>query len=107
MEKVHRIAGQRCLTIVLTGCAALGWWGALYPQFTLLSGTYGIICEENIEESVPGNAVDAEKEEVFSEEREPDKRELYWRILDADRSQIRVKSRILEDWKALLGAGSE
>ena len=80
---------RNSLAIVLIGCAALGWWGALYPQFTLLSGTYEVIYEEDHLEDMQ------------------DKRELYWQILSADRSQIRMKSKILEDWKALREARSE
>ncbi|MBR1853907.1 MAG: hypothetical protein IJ794_12330 [Lachnospiraceae bacterium] len=78
---------------IVTGCAVLGWWGALYPRFTLLDGTYEIIYEgDNSDMSKPA---------------EEDKDMLYWQILGADRSQIRVKSRIWEEWKALKKAGRE
>ena len=78
---------------IVTCCAVFGWWGALYPRFTLLEGTYEIIYEgDNSEMEKPA---------------EEDKDMLYWQILGADRSQIRVKSRIWEEWKALRKAGSE
>lgn len=78
------------LSFVLTLCALWGWWGALYPEFTLLRGTYRIVCEDG---SVPGGTNVIESEQ--------DSRELYWEILDADSSRIRLKSRLLTEWNAL------
>ena len=72
--------------LLLSVCAALGWWGALYPQFTLLKGTYEIVYDE--EECPDGG-------------QEIDAGELYWQILDADSSRIRFKSRLLTNWYAL------
>lgn len=81
------------LSAVLTLCAVWGWWGALYPEFTLLRGTYRIVNEDT---SVPDGT------DVI--ESEADSRELYWEILDADCSRIRFKSRLLTEWIALQGA---
>ncbi|MCM1113687.1 MAG: hypothetical protein NC399_10595 [Muribaculum sp.] len=78
----------RMMQAALTLCAAFGWWGALYPQFTLLKGTYEIVCEE---ESGMSGGDRAE---------EPDGGGLYWDILNADSSRIRFKSRLLTDWNA-------
>lgn len=85
---------KNILSVILTICSVLGWWGALYPQFTLLEGTYSVVCEEE--------TMQAGDDMV---ECELDKEELYWEIMSADRSCIRMKSRLLEDLKALQGAG--
>lgn len=84
---------KKGISAVLTFCAVLGWWGAIYPQFTLLQGTYRIVYEDTfMEESTA---------EPDTKESEIDRRELYWEILNADSSHIRLKSRLLTDWKAL------
>ncbi len=80
----------RSISAVLTLCAVWGWWGALYPEFTLLRGTYSIVSEDA---SVPN--------ETNMIESETDSRELYWEILGADPSRIRFKSRLLTEWSAL------
>lgn len=67
---------------VMIICAALGWWGAIYPQFTMVKGTYGIIGEESLAGSENGG-------------------DIYWEIMDADRSHIRVKSRLLIELRSL------
>lgn len=79
---------KNAISAVLTICAALGWWGALYPEFTLLAGTYEIVYEED----------EARDEENASES---DGGALYWDILNADSRHIRFKSRVLTDWKTL------
>lgn len=90
---------KKTISLVLMLCAVLGWWGALYPQFTLLRGTYNVVYEDI---SVPDGTEETESKEL--KELEIDSRELYWEILDADRSRIRFKSRLLTDWNALRGA---
>lgn len=78
-----------CLVI----CAAMGWWGALYPQFTLMEGTYEIVQE-----------TEAGDEKIDSE---LDSSELYWSILDADCGRIRFKSRLLTDWREFHESGNQ
>lgn len=75
-------------------CAAMGWWGALYPQFTLLESTYEIVYE-NDTAKVCESLAEAEAESGF------DGDELYWKIMNADCSRIRFKSRLLTEWEAL------
>lgn len=76
---------KKTVSAVMALCAALGWWGALYPQFTLVEGTYRIVNEQT-------NA------EACVTESEPMGNELYLSILNADSSQIRLKSRLLTEW---------
>lgn len=93
---MNHIFIKRGISIVLTLCAVLGWWGALYPQFTLLRGTYRIVYEDtSVQERT------AETDSIEDTEPQIDSSELYWEILDADRSRIRLKSRLLTDWKTL------
>ena len=38
---------KKTLSMLLTICAAIGWWGALYPQFTLTRDTCRVVtCKE-------------------------------------------------------------
>ncbi|MCM1102453.1 MAG: hypothetical protein NC079_11905 [Clostridium sp.] len=80
---------KHAISAVLAICAALGWWGALYPEFTLLEGTYGIVYEE-----------DATSGDETSESA-TDAAALYWNILNADSSRIRFKSRLFTVGKTL------
>lgn len=75
-----KLAGIRA---VLSICAAIGWWGFLYPELTMTPDTYEIVWEED------------------AEQRDSDE-EIYRRILEADESQIRYKSRLLEQLEALI-----
>lgn len=79
---------KKIISGILSICAVLGWWGAIYPQFTLLESTYEIVYED---EETDGNAVESEI----------DSNTLYWRILDADCDQIRFRSRLLKELNAL------
>jgi hypothetical protein len=81
---------QGMFTAALAVCAVLGWWGALYPQFTLMQSTYEIVREDDAVQSGE-NVVESEL----------DSSELYWKILDADCSHIRFRSRLLKDLNAL------
>ncbi len=63
------------IAAMLVVCAALGWWGVLYPQFTLNKDTCIVVSEE-AEDCMDGG-------------------ELYRRLLSADRRQVRIKSRFL------------
>lgn len=85
-------------TVVLAICAAMGWWGVLYPQFTLLESTYEIVYENETETETAEtyeSLSEAETESGFGGS------ELYWKILDADCSRIRFKSRLLTEWESL------
>lgn len=86
---IRKFIIKNIIPALLAGCAALGWWGAIYPQFTLLRGTYEIVCEE-----------DEQCGESMMES-ELDGAQLYWDILEADCSRIRFKSRLFTEWDAL------
>lgn len=74
--------------MILSICAVFGWWGLLYPELTMLPSTYNIVCEDDAVQ---------EKENVVEWDFDND---IYWRILDADRSQIRFKSRLFTNISA-------
>lgn len=95
-NQIQELIIKNIVPALLAGCAALGWWGALYPQFTLLRGTYEIVCEED--EQCGEDAAEPEENEAGSE---PDGAQLYWDILEADCSRIRFKSRLFMEWNAL------
>lgn len=87
---------KRVISGFLAVCAAIGWWGALYPQFTLMEGTYRIVQEDEVAKS---------GESVI--ESELNSSELYWSILDADCGRIRFKSKLLTDWRELHESGNQ
>lgn len=72
---------------ILALCAALGWWGALYPELCLTPDTYRVVSEESGEET--------------GEPAETDGAKLYWELLGTDSSRIRFKSRLAEFWSEL------
>ena len=77
------------LRILLTLCAAYGWWGVLYPEFTMTSDTYRVVYEtDTVQEE--GEVVEYEFDAS-----------IYERILKSDRSRIRFRSRLLVNLTAL------
>lgn len=75
---VKRNEWRVSLQIMLTLCALWGWWGMLYPEFTLTEDTYRVVYEED----------DAEIAEESP-------RELYLRLLYAPKGQVRFRSKLL------------
>ena len=71
-------------------CAALGWWGVLYPELTLLPDTYKIVIRDEFSE-----------EESFSYEWIAEDA-LYREILEADADSIVFKSKLWESISALI-----
>ena len=81
------------IRIVLSLCAALGWWGLLYPELTLTPDTIKIV-----EENENGERNDLPWEWSFDSD-------LYQELLNADRDSIILRSRLLTNiglfWEAL------
>ena len=81
------------IRIILSLCAALGWWGLLYPELTLTPDTIKIV-----EENEDGEISDLPWEWSFDSE-------LYQELLNADRDSITLRSRLLTNislfWEAL------
>lgn len=78
---------------ILVGlCAALGWWGLLYPELVLTPDTVKVSVQDE-----DGNLVPLEQE--WSGEGS-----LYRELLNADGGQIALRSRLLKDissfWEA-------
>ena len=76
---------KKGIRIWLCVCAALGWWGFLYPELGLPADVCRVIQQDG--ESV--------------EEREAFDGSLYWEVLEADRGQVRFRSRLLDGLAAL------
>ncbi len=72
------------IRIVIGMCAALGWWGVLYPELTLTPDTVRVICEED------GQERDVTGEWSFDGA-------LFQELLTAKRGTVRVQSRILRE----------
>ena len=69
------------LQILMTLCALWGWWGMLYPEFTLTADTYCVVYEEDAETAGNEQGVSA--------------RELYQKLLQASKGQVRFRSKLL------------
>lgn len=82
------------IRIIAAFCAALGWWGLLYPELTLTPDTVRIICEN---EDGSETLSDLEWELTDS---------LYLELLGAERGSIRFRSRLLTELNALWEAFS-
>ena len=76
---------QRALCLGLMLCTFFGWWGVLYPQFALNGDTCRI---------VSGDGTVQKPEEVVEWE---DVDEIYIEMLNADRTKIRLRSRLYEE----------
>lgn len=85
------------IRIAFTICAALGWWGMLYPELTMTPDTYEIIWEEDMAD-IAAQTEDNLPEWDFDSD-------IYRMILEADGSRIRFRSRLLtkadEFWERL------
>ena len=79
------------LRVVVTMCAALGWWGLLYPEFTLTPDTVKIYADNKAEES----------EEVFEWSLGDD---LYLKLLEAGPDKITFRSKLLTNIRLFLEA---
>lgn len=81
------------IRIVLSLCAALGWWGLLYPELTLTPDTVKIT-----EEDEEGEISDLPWEWSFDSE-------LYRELLEADPGSITLRSRLFTNiglfWEAI------
>ncbi len=75
-------------------CAALGWWGLLYPELTLTPDTVKVICEDEAEEGTQAQGWSFDSS-------------LYWDILNAGPGKITFRSKLLTDFNAILEAFHE
>lgn len=83
--------------IVLSVCAAFGWWGALYPQLTLTPDTYKIVEETAAEENALERFVREETLQESKEALEWDfESEIYWDLLNAGSGNIHFRSRLVQ-----------
>lgn len=75
--------------IVAGVCAALGWWGVLYPELTMTPDTYAVISEETVQGSP----------EVIEWDFDSD---IFWKLLETDGSRISFRSRLLQELRHAL-----
>lgn len=81
--------------IFITVSAALGWWGVLYPELTMTQDTYRIVYEDTTAEE---NGYVQEAAEVVEWDFDND---IYEDVLGAQRSRIRLRSRLLMNLTAI------
>lgn len=86
--------GKIKIRIITAMCAALGWWGLLYPELTLTPDTVQLVCED-------------ENGEMLSVSPERDLGDsLYLELLGTNRDHIRFRSRLLTELSAFWEAFS-
>ena len=73
-------------------CAALGWWGLLYPELTLTPGTVKVVYED----SQAQTNTQPQGWTLGSS--------LYWDILIAPSGKVTFRSKLLTDFNAILEA---
>lgn len=97
------------LQILMTFCALWGWWGMLYPEFTLTEDTYRVVYDDASQSKTTesasarsttmenGTTADGEAvgEQADAERSEESPRELYRRLLQAPKGQVRFRSKLL------------
>jgi len=89
--------------VVVTICAALGWWGVLYPELTMTPDTYRIVYEETAcEEAVylQNDEMQELMELAGTSEWDFDNN-IYETVLGAKPGQIRFRSRLFRNVTAL------
>lgn len=79
--------------IMLGICAAFGWWGLLYPELAMTPSTYKVVYADSAVQK---------QENVVEWDFDDD---IYWEIMEADRSQIRFRSRLLMNINVLQEQG--
>lgn len=84
---------QISFRIFVTVAAALGWWGVLYPEFTMTPDTYKIVYED----TTPQEYYVQEPEEVVEWNVN---HHIYETVLGADRTKLRFRSRLLMNMTA-------
>ena len=82
------------IRIITAMCAALGWWGLLYPELTLTPETVRIVIE------------DASGQEISLDRNKSLDDSFYLELLEADSGSIRFRSRILTELNAVWEAFS-
>lgn len=82
----------KVIKAVVCVCAALGWWGVLYPELTMMPDTYRIVKEDQT----------SQEQKISQESTEWDfDRDIYFEILQAPAGQVRFKSRLLMSLKEI------
>lgn len=79
---------KKDIRVLLCICAALGWWGLLYPELAMTEDTYRIVDENGI-------VCEGKEGEAWN----PDS-SIYWKVLGADSSQVRLRSKLFDSLKA-------
>lgn len=82
------------IRIITALCAALGWWGLLYPGLTLTPDTVRVVF------------LDEKGEEINQDAGQDLDSGLYLDLLGTDRNNIRFRSRLLTELNALWEAFS-
>lgn len=77
-------------------CAAIGWWGIFYPELTMLPDTYTIISEETQETTENATICEENLEEWAFDNT------IYQEILRADKSQVKLQSKLFQKIQKLL-----
>ena len=81
------MTGFKQFRAVLLMCAALGWWGIWFPELAVWADAVCVVEEESSGDTVQQAEKVVEYDTV---------REIYHGLRQADKTQIQVKSRLLQ-----------
>lgn len=82
------------MRILISVCAAMGWWGLLYPQLSMTPDTYDIVYEKE-------TALQEDPEEWDFDN------DIYRQILEAEDGQVRLRSKLFMKISAFIERGSD
>lgn len=78
------------IRVALSICAAICWWGVLYPELTMTPDTYTVV-RENGAVQTDGDMIDWDSDE-----------DIYQAVLKADGNRIRFRSKLLMRLEAFM-----
>lgn len=82
------------IRILISVCAAMGWWGLLYPQLAMTPDTYEIVNENEavLQEDIEEWDFDSD---------------IYRQLLEAEDGQVHLRSKLFMRISAFIERGSE
>lgn len=95
---IHIYIGQLALLAVLSA----GWWGILYPNFSITEDTFHAVADEAAAEN-DNYVINEGEREAFG----PWEAEGFFDMLEAAPGEIRIKSRLLDTISEIRGKADE
>ena len=75
--------------LAILSVLSAGWWGMLYPEFSLSEDTFSVALEQKKTEKT------SDSKDMFAEKMSGS--EAFWALLEAKPDEIKIKSKFLDD----------